>query len=117
VFTTIFFGVGMFTAVVVALVMVILAARSKLVASGNINIQINGEKTIQVPAGGNYSRRSLMRTFFLRVPVVAVVLARSANVSCLRAVAHYCPRKRVISPAERRTRVGDSLARHRLNRI
>ena len=51
-FTTIFFGVGMFTAVVVALVMVILAARSKLVASGNINIEINGEKTIQVPAGG-----------------------------------------------------------------
>ena len=51
-YTTIFFGVAMFTAVVVALVMVILAARSKLVASGNINIEINGEKTIQVPAGG-----------------------------------------------------------------
>ena len=51
-YTTIFFGVGMFTAVVVALVMVILAARSKLVASGNISIEINGEKTIQVPAGG-----------------------------------------------------------------
>ena len=50
--TTILFGVGMFTAVVVALVMVILAARSRLVASGNINIEINGEKTIQVPAGG-----------------------------------------------------------------
>ena len=41
-YTTIFFGVAMFTAVVVALVMVILAARSKLVASGNINIEING---------------------------------------------------------------------------
>ena len=51
-FTTIFFGVGMFTAVVVALVMVILAARSKLVATGNISIEINGGKTIQVPAGG-----------------------------------------------------------------
>ena len=51
-YTTIFFGVGMFTAVVVALVMVILVARSKLVASGNINIEINGGKTIQVPAGG-----------------------------------------------------------------
>ena len=50
--TTILFGVGMFTAVVIALVMVILAARSRLVASGNINIEINGEKTIQVPAGG-----------------------------------------------------------------
>ncbi|UTW13644.1 NADH:ubiquinone reductase (Na(+)-transporting) subunit F [Marinobacterium rhizophilum] len=46
-------GVVMFTAVVLALVAVILAARSKLVSSGNVNIEINGdpEKTITVPAG------------------------------------------------------------------
>ena len=47
-FTTIFFGVGMFTAVVVALVMVILAARSKLVATGNISIEINGGSAVCV---------------------------------------------------------------------
>jgi Na+-transporting NADH:ubiquinone oxidoreductase subunit F len=34
-----------------ALVAFILAARSKLVASGDVNIEINGEKTITVPAG------------------------------------------------------------------
>ena len=44
-------GVGMFTAVILALVAFILAARSKLVSSGNVNIEINGEKTITVPAG------------------------------------------------------------------
>jgi len=46
-------GVVMFTAMVLALVAVILAARSKLVSSGNVNIEINGdpEKTITVPAG------------------------------------------------------------------
>jgi len=44
-------GVGMFTAVVLALVMVILSARSKLVSSGNVEILINHEKTITVPAG------------------------------------------------------------------
>ncbi|MBN3560614.1 NADH:ubiquinone reductase (Na(+)-transporting) subunit F [Aliamphritea spongicola] len=46
-------GVVMFTAVVLALVAVILAARAKLVNSGNVTIEINGdpEKTIQVPAG------------------------------------------------------------------
>ncbi|MDG1066547.1 MAG: NADH:ubiquinone reductase (Na(+)-transporting) subunit F [Luminiphilus sp.] len=49
---TILYGVGMFTAIVLALVMVILAARSRLVSSGNVSIQINGEKTIEVPAGG-----------------------------------------------------------------
>jgi len=42
----------MFTAIVLALVLVILFARTRLVASGDVNIEINGEKTITVPAGG-----------------------------------------------------------------
>ena len=45
-------GVGFFTAIVLALVAVILFAKSKLVSSGNVTININGEKDIQVPAGG-----------------------------------------------------------------
>jgi len=44
-------GVGMFTTVILALVAFILVARSKLVSSGSVNIEINGEKTITVPAG------------------------------------------------------------------
>lgn len=44
-------GVAMFILVVVALVLVILSARAKLVSSGDVNIEINGEKTITVPAG------------------------------------------------------------------
>ena len=49
---TIFFGVGMFTAIVLALVLVILFARSRMVNSGAVNIVVNGERTITVPAGG-----------------------------------------------------------------
>jgi Na+-transporting NADH:ubiquinone oxidoreductase subunit F len=47
-------GVVMFTVVVLALVAVILAARSKLVSSGDVTIHINEdpEKSITVPAGG-----------------------------------------------------------------
>lgn len=47
-------GVVMFTAVVLALVVIILAARAKLVSSGDVKIEINDdpEKTITVPAGG-----------------------------------------------------------------
>ena len=45
-------GVGFFTLIVLLLVAIILFAKSKLVASGSINILINGEKSIQVPAGG-----------------------------------------------------------------
>ncbi len=50
--TTIGFGVGMFTTVVLVLVFIILVARSALVSSGEVHIEINGEKTITVPAGG-----------------------------------------------------------------
>ncbi|MDI3326082.1 NADH:ubiquinone reductase (Na(+)-transporting) subunit F [Pontibacterium granulatum] len=47
-------GVVMFTVVVLALVAVILAARSKLVSSGEVTININNdpEKSIKVAAGG-----------------------------------------------------------------
>ena len=44
-------GVVMFTAVVLALVGIILVARARLVSSGDVSIEINGEKTITVPAG------------------------------------------------------------------
>ncbi len=51
---TIFLGVGMFTATVLFLVMVILFARSKLVSTGDVTIEINDDpdKAIVVPAGG-----------------------------------------------------------------
>lgn len=45
-------GVGFFTLIVLLLVAIILFAKSRLVASGNVQILINGEKEIEVPAGG-----------------------------------------------------------------
>jgi len=45
-------GILLFTLIVLALVSIILGARSQLVSTGNVNITINGEKTISVPAGG-----------------------------------------------------------------
>lgn len=52
--TTIFGGVSLFTVVVMLLVILILFARSRLVSSGDVHIEINGEpdKSIAVPAGG-----------------------------------------------------------------
>ncbi|MFO1418772.1 MAG: NADH:ubiquinone reductase (Na(+)-transporting) subunit F [Methylotetracoccus sp.] len=44
-------GVLLFTLIVIALVFVILGAKSKLVASGNVEILINDEKKIFVPIG------------------------------------------------------------------
>lgn len=44
-------GVALFTAIIVALAMLILFARSRLVASGNIRIMVNNEKELSAPAG------------------------------------------------------------------
>ena len=44
-------GVVFFTFIVVALVFVILGAKSKLVQEGNVEVLINDEKTIHVPIG------------------------------------------------------------------
>lgn len=44
-------GVVFFTGIVLALVLLILAAKSKLVAAGSVNITINGDKIISSPAG------------------------------------------------------------------
>ena len=51
---TILLGVGMFTSVIVALVVIVLVARSRLVASGQVTIVINDDnsKAISTPAGG-----------------------------------------------------------------
>ena len=51
---TVFLGVLMFVAIIVVLVACILAARAKLVNTGDVTIKINGDpdKTVTVPAGG-----------------------------------------------------------------
>ena len=48
---TVGLGVVFFTIIVIALVSIIIFAKSRLVASGNVSIEINGEKTIEVPVG------------------------------------------------------------------
>lgn len=44
-------GVLLFTIVLLVLVGIILGAKSMLVASGNVDVLINGEKTVQAPVG------------------------------------------------------------------
>lgn len=44
-------GVALFTIIIMALVLLIIVAKSKLVPSGDIEILINNEKTVHTPAG------------------------------------------------------------------
>ncbi len=45
-------GVAVFTGFVLILVVFILSARSKLVASGHVTIAINDKKFVETPIGG-----------------------------------------------------------------
>ena len=58
-------AIGMFTAIVLALAMFIIAARARLVASGDITIEINHERTITVPAGGKLLQTLANNDIFL----------------------------------------------------
>tara|TARA_R110000787_G_scaffold19297_4_gene58043 strand:- start:1056 stop:2282 length:1227 start_codon:yes stop_codon:yes gene_type:complete len=62
---TIILGVAMFTGVVLALVAFIIAARSRLVSSSDVSIEINGEKTIQVAAGDKLLQTLSANNIFL----------------------------------------------------
>ena len=54
-------GVGLFTAVVLVLVFVILAARSRLVSTGNVSVVVNDEKEISIPVGGKLLRSKVRK--------------------------------------------------------
>lgn len=58
-------GIGMFTATVLTLAVVILIARSRLVASGDVTIEINGEHKLTVPAGGKLLQKLAEQGVFL----------------------------------------------------
>lgn len=58
-------GVVMFTTIVLALVLVILSARAKLVSSGDVHIEINGEKDVTTPAGGKLLQTLAANDLFL----------------------------------------------------
>ena len=84
-------GVVMFTAIVLALVAVILVARSRLVATGDVHIDINddAEKSIDAPAGGKLLGTLANQGIFLsslgRVyPPSAVRCSTAAVTFCLR---------------------------------
>lgn len=62
---TIILGVAMFTGIVLALVVFIVAARSRLVTSGDVSIEINGEKTIHVAAGDKLLQTLSANNIFL----------------------------------------------------
>ncbi|MDM7858625.1 NADH:ubiquinone reductase (Na(+)-transporting) subunit F [Thiopseudomonas acetoxidans] len=61
----VFLAIGMFTAIVLALVVIILIARAKLVSTGDVSILINDERTVTVPAGSKLLQTLAANNIFL----------------------------------------------------
>lgn len=61
----VFLAIGMFTAIVLALVVLILVARARLVSSGDVNILINNERELKVPAGSKLLQTLAANNVFL----------------------------------------------------
>ena len=106
-------GVGMFTVIVLSLVVLILVARSWLVSSGDVTIEINGERKITVPAGG---RPWPARTSSCPRPAAAVARVPSASASSNPAAARCCPPKKPTSRGVTRPKAGAFPARPRSSR-
>ena len=47
------YSIGVFLLVIILLVIILLVAKKYLSPSGNVNIEINGDRTINVPQGNN----------------------------------------------------------------
>ena len=50
--TQVILGMSLFTAIILVLVFIILAARSRLVASGSVKVIVNDERELSIPVGG-----------------------------------------------------------------
>jgi Na+-transporting NADH:ubiquinone oxidoreductase subunit NqrF len=101
----------MFTAIVLALVFVIIYARTLLVSSGNVNIEINGEKTITVPAGGKLLQTLSEANIFLASACGGGGTCAQCKCIVRRAAAPCCRRKSRISRAATPARAGACPAR------
>ena len=73
-------SIGVFLVTILLLVVILLVAKKYLSPSGNVNITINGDKTISVAQGGSVLSTLASEGFTCLRPAVVKVLGDSANV-------------------------------------
>ena len=102
-FGTVGLGVLMFTLVILALVVILLAAKAKLVSSGDVRIIINDDesKPLVVPAGDTLLN-VVIQKIFIPPPVVEVEHVAYAKYMCTREEAPFFPLSSPVSRGEAR---------------
>jgi len=112
-------GVISFSGIVLALVAVIIAARSKLVSTGNVSIEINGDSSnpIVVPAGSKLLQTLAENKIFLSSACGGGGHAVNASVLFLMVVDQFYLLKNLILILEKKMKVGDFRAKFLLKVI
>ncbi len=113
----IFLAIGMFTAIVLGLVAIILVARAKLVSSGDVTIQINGEHSLTVPAGGKLLQTLAANNVFLSSACGGGGTCAQCKCVVVEGGGEMLPTESRTSPGARRRKAGACRARRRSSRI
>ena len=100
--STVLLGVVMFTVTVLALVGVILFARSKLVSAGNVTILINDDpdKSIEVPAGGKLLGTLASKGIFLASACGGGGTCAQCRCRVVEVAAAFWPRRKATNRGE-----------------
>ena len=111
--TEIILGVVMFTVIVLALVAVILAARSRLVSTGDVTIEINDdpEHTLKTEAGGKLLGTLANSGIFLSSACGGGGTCAQCKCKVLKAAVPCCQRRRPTLPIVKRKKAGVCPAR------
>lgn len=106
-------SIGVFLVVILLLVIILLVAKKYLSPSGNVNIEINGDKTINVPQGSSLMTTLNENGIFLPLPAAVRQAVASVRFRCSRAAARFSILRSLTSPASRlrTTGVWDASAR------
>ena len=101
-------GIVSFTIIVNLMIFVILLARSRLVSTGNVSVEINGdpEKTISVPAGGKLLQTLADQNLFLSSACGGGGTCRSVVARFLTEVVQFYPLKKHMLIIEKRKIIG-----------
>ena len=76
------YSIGVFLLVIILLVVILLVAKKYLSPSGNVNIEINGDRTINVPQGNNLMATLNQNGIFLPSACVVRPPADSVRFRC-----------------------------------
>ena len=108
---TLLSGVGIFLAITIVLVVVLLVAKKYLVSSGNVTVTINNDRKVEVAAGGPLLSALATKNVFLPSACGGKGSCGQCKVQVVEGGVRYSPPRLSTSHARKSKTTGDSPAR------